>query len=67
MDRVNFELDSPLFKKACYNLGIDASECEKRTYESFCEKGLSEIIVDIRWKHYRARLFQTLNAVLEER
>lgn len=42
MDRVNFDLDSPLFKRACFNLGIETRDCEKRTYDSFCEKGLSQ-------------------------
>lgn len=56
MDRVNFNLDSPLFRKACLNLGIEIEECQKRSYESFCERGVPDEIVEIRYKHFRARL-----------
>jgi hypothetical protein len=36
-------------------------------YESFKQKGVSDDVVELRWKHYRSRLFMTINEVLEER
>eukprot|EP00347_Sterkiella_histriomuscorum_P021290 403334523 len=67
LDSLDLNLESPLFSKACKNLGINPYECVSKTYESFQQKGVTQDIVDLRWKHYRSRLFQTINEVLEER
>ena len=35
LERVNIDLDSPLIRKACHNLGISIKDCEKKTLDSF--------------------------------
>mmetsp|Transcript_29451 Transcript_29451/g.21904 ORF Transcript_29451/g.21904 Transcript_29451/m.21904 type:complete len:84 (+) Transcript_29451:3-254(+) len=35
LERVQLDLDSPLLRKACYNLGIDVEDCKKKSIESF--------------------------------
>ncbi|CDW80526.1 UNKNOWN [Stylonychia lemnae] len=67
IDSINLDIESPLFKKACKNLGINPIECLSHPQESFQQKGVSQDVIDLRWKHYRSRLFQTINEVLEER
>lgn len=64
---MKFDLDSPLFSKACKNLGLNPSDITMQEYESFKQKGVSDDVVELRWKHYRSRLFMTINEVLEER
>jgi hypothetical protein len=33
LDRIKLDLDSPLFRKACKNLGIDTRDCRNKSYE----------------------------------
>ena len=35
LDSINLNLDSPLFSKACKNLGINPAECIMQSYETF--------------------------------
>ena len=38
-----------------------------RTREDFEAKGLDEDLIDLRFKHFRSRLIDTINSVLQER
>lgn len=35
LDTVKFDIESPLFSKACSNLGLKPEECILKEYESF--------------------------------
>ena len=39
----------------------------KRERADFEKKGLDEDVINLRYKHYQARLIDTINRVLEER
>jgi hypothetical protein len=61
LDKVEFDLESPLFRKACHNLGIEIEDCKKRNVEFFKEKGVDKEVVELRFNHFKGRLFQTIN------
>lgn len=44
LDRYDIDLDSPNFREAANNLGIDINDCKKRTLESFATKGITPVI-----------------------
>ncbi len=68
LDRLDLDLESPKLRLACHNLGISPREClKKRREEFYSPGGVDEDVVELRFKHFRARQMDTINRVLEER
>lgn len=71
LDRIELDMDSPRLRLACHNLGISPKECLKKRREEFYYSpgkiALDEDVVELRFKHFRARQMDTINRVLEER
>ena len=81
LEKIDFDFDSPRFKKALYNLGVSKEECMKKYFtlgnhifisffrerSEFERKGVEEDIINLRYKHYQNRLIDTINRILEER
>lgn len=45
VEKVFIDLDSPNFRTACENLGIDPKECKKKNLKHFKEKGVEEDVI----------------------
>jgi hypothetical protein len=54
-------------KEAMNNLGISIDECQNKEKSDFEKRGVDQDIIDLRFKHYKNRLIETLNMVLNER
>lgn len=67
MEKVNLDFDSPRLKEAMNNLGISIDECQNKEKSDFEKRGVDQDIIDLRFKHYKNRLIETLNMVLNER
>lgn len=67
LERVNLDFDSPRLKQAMNNLGISIDECINKERSDFEKKGVDKDVIDLRFKHYKNRLIETLNMVLNER
>lgn len=48
-------------------LGVSKSECQKKEKSEFDKKGLAQDVIDLRYKHYQARLIDTINRIIEQR
>eukprot|EP00282_Hemiselmis_andersenii_P024112 CAMPEP_0172013104 /NCGR_PEP_ID=MMETSP1041-20130122/9199_1 /TAXON_ID=464988 /ORGANISM="Hemiselmis andersenii, Strain CCMP439" /LENGTH=553 /DNA_ID=CAMNT_0012667737 /DNA_START=210 /DNA_END=1869 /DNA_ORIENTATION=- len=60
-------LTSPRSIEACKRQGIEAEELVFRYEDSFFEKGITQDIQEIRWKHYEKKRRDKLSLVREER
>jgi len=49
------------------DLGIDFSECQKKQISDFEIKGVDPEVADLRFKHYQARLMDTLSRIISVR
>jgi len=47
------------------DLGVSISECKKKEKSDFEKKGLDPDVIDLRYKHYQARLVDTINRIVE--
>ena len=60
VERIQLDHESPMFREACYNLGIEIFECKKITQgvvnpkykKKMLDKGMDEDVVELRYKHY---------------
>ncbi|CAI2364477.1 unnamed protein product [Moneuplotes crassus] len=65
--RVNLDLESPRLEQACFKLGIKPEELLLKEKSEFENKKLQKDVIDLRYKHFMARLIDTINRVLKER
>jgi len=54
-------------KLALENLGVGIDELERKDKSEFEKKQLDDDVINLRYKHYQARLIDTINRALEER
>jgi len=45
VEKIYLDLDSPNFRKACWNLGLEAKDCKKKGLKHFEEKGADPDVV----------------------
>jgi hypothetical protein len=45
VEKIFIDLDSPNFRSACENLGIDPKDCRRKNLKHFKEKGVEEDVV----------------------
>jgi hypothetical protein len=49
------------------DLGVSLNECTKKDKTDFEKKGLDPDVIDLRYKHYQARLIDTINRIIDQR
>lgn len=49
------------------DLGVMEEELQKKDKADFEKKGLDHDVIELRYKHYQARLIDTINRVVEQR
>jgi hypothetical protein len=47
------------------DLGVSVAECQKKDKSDFDKKGLDPDVIDLRYKHYQARLIDTINRIID--
>jgi hypothetical protein len=67
INKLKLDYDSPRLQKACFNLGVTVEELKMQDRATFEEKGVAKDVVDLRYKHFKSRLLDTVNRVLQQR
>lgn len=47
VEKIYIDLDSPNFKSACSNLGIDPKDCRRKQLKHFKEKGQEDDVIQL--------------------
>ena len=67
LDRLFLDFESPRMKEAMSNLGVTFKEMRVKGKKEFEKKGVEKDLAELRYNHYRERLLDLYNRVLEER
>jgi len=65
--KVAIRLDSPRTMEACLELGVKVDELKMKTKDDFHENGVTDEIIDVRYKHYVRRYNETVREVLAKK
>ena len=67
LGRVNLDYDSPRLRQAMDDLGVSMDAVTKQEKSNFEKKGVDPDVIELRYKHFQARLIDTINRVIEQR